>query len=324
MKEAKNKEAVLREKVQQYFNQKVREKFYRIEGVPQGGFNFHEAVFNYSDEEVERVKQLLSDALVQHLNLPARFYSLAEIKEKVKLYELKGLNEELDEQLFTPCEENYFMDVIDVDFEHPVYYYSMSTVLYNVSEQKTIGPVPFQIILTDEEYLYLLTEQLMYRDCFTFNRLQVKNPDLAAKITESTEKSYLGFLSMHHLPYLVLMDEVREDIEKWEGPAPFHVRLYGKDEIDRATYITAFVESRQVRIVLERMEYRVNISVFERLEDISADELMARLGAGNYDEMMKMFKRRFRGKKTLRSIREFLKMEKIAFKEDSFEVDFGE
>ena len=68
----------------------------------------------------------------------------------------------------------------------------------------------YGVELTDEEYLYLLTEQL-FDSCFSFNRLLLYKPELAREICNATD----GTATMYALnPYLIIMDEVVEDAKK--------------------------------------------------------------------------------------------------------------
>ena len=99
MKEMNERELALREKAQEFLNQKARVKHYRISGVfnEEYGDGDTWAIFEYTDEEVASLKHLFSEALVRYLNLPNKEYSLEEIKEEANLWELKGQIEELDE-----------------------------------------------------------------------------------------------------------------------------------------------------------------------------------------------------------------------------------
>ena len=325
MKEMNERELALREKAQEFLNQKARVKHYRISGVfnEEYGDGDTWAIFEYTDEEVARLKHLFSEALVSYLNLPNKEYSLEEIKEEANLWELKGQIEELDEMFFTPCEENYFMDPEDIDFEHPVYFYNMSCYVFNAEEKKVQGPAPFRIQLSDEEYVYLLTQQLMCRDNFTLNRLFEMNPKLAMKINRQAEDAYYGFMSFYRMPFLVTMDEVIEDVYQLDGPAPFRERLYEDDDFAFSTYTTAFVNSRKVRVVEECMRNLDYSIVFRVLSDISADELMQHLGASDYTDMIERVKLRFSGKEALNSFRGYLEAEGIAY-EYAMETREGE
>lgn len=98
MKEMNKRELALIEKAQEFLNQKARVKHYRISGVfnEEYGDGDTWAIFEYTDEEVARLKHLFSEALVSYLNLPNKEYSLEEIKEEANLWELKGQIEELN------------------------------------------------------------------------------------------------------------------------------------------------------------------------------------------------------------------------------------
>ena len=255
MKRIKEIEAAMKSKAQEFLNQKARVKHYRISGVfnEEYGDGDTWAIFEYTDEEVASLKHLFSEALVRYLNLPNKEYSLEEIKEEANLWELKGQIEELDELFFSPCEASYFMDPEDIDFEHPVYFYNMSCYVFNAEEKKVQGPAPFRFQLSDEEYVYLLTQQLMCRDNFTLNRLFEMNPELAMKINRQAEDAYYGFMSFYRMPFLVTMDEVIEDVYQLDGPAPFRERLYQDDDVTFSTFTISFVNSRKVRIVEECM-----------------------------------------------------------------------
>ena len=139
------------------------------------------------------------------------------------------------------------------------------------------------------------------------------NPKLAMKINRQAEDAYYGFMSFDRMPFLVTMDEVVNDAYLLDGPAPFHERLYENDDFAFSTYTTAYVESRNVRIVEECMwnfDYSI---VFRVLSDISADELMQHLGASDYKDMIERVKQRFSGKEALDSFREYLEAEGIAY-----------
>ena len=65
MKEMNERELALREKAQEFLNQKARVKHYRISGVfnEEYGDGDTWAIFEYTDEEVARLKHLFSEAL---------------------------------------------------------------------------------------------------------------------------------------------------------------------------------------------------------------------------------------------------------------------
>ena len=93
MKEMNERELAFRGKAQEFLNQKARVKHYRISGVfnEEYGDGDTWAIFEYTDEEVARLKHLFSEALVSYLNLPNKEYSLEEIKEEI----LKNMQEQV-------------------------------------------------------------------------------------------------------------------------------------------------------------------------------------------------------------------------------------
>jgi hypothetical protein len=77
----------------------------------------------------------------------------------------------------------------------------------------------FSVELTDEEYIYLLTEQLIDRSPNTYNRLVFDRPDLAEKICGIAELSFFDDYEIGGNPYLIIFDELLEDAEAIDGPA---------------------------------------------------------------------------------------------------------
>lgn len=307
-------DAKAKERAQAFLARKERVKYYIVEGSDaDGGDGCQCGEFCFTDEEVARIKQLMSDAYVKYMNLPAGEYSMEQIQEEVGFWELQGQIDELDELLFTPCEEDFFMSLDKIELDNPVYYYQMSCHIFNEAKRKMEAPIPFRMILTDEEYVQLLTLQLMYRKELSFNYLFKMNKQLACKINDWAAGVFWKHQSLMHCPYVVTLDEIREDAFRVDGPEPMLQTLSEDDSIDFSTYVTAFMERRTVRVEKEIMDNRVyELSVY-RVEDISADELTARLGATDYEEMMKKLKSRFKGKSAYEKFRAFLDAEKIAY-----------
>ena len=315
------REAAFRNKAQEFLNQKARVKHYKITGVFNEAYGDGDtfAIFEYSDEEVDRLKHLFSEAFMSYLELPAKEYTLEEIEEEVNLWELKGEIEELDELFFTPCEENYFMDPLYIDFEHPVYFYSMSSYIYNTDSQKMEGPAPFRIMLSDEEYVYLLTQQLMHREDFTQNRLFDMNTELAIKINRQAENAYWGCMSLHRMPFLVTMDEIVADAYQLDGPAPFHKRLYDDYTGTVETHHVLHVKSRRVCMLKEEINKVDHSIMCYTLKEISADELMARLEVFDYEAMAAEICKRFYDKNGYKQFRTFLDDMKIVYVVDDYQ-----
>ena len=101
-------DAKAKERAQEFLAQKERVKHYIVEGSDaDGGGGCRCGEFCFTDEEVTRIKQLMSDAYVKYMNLPAGEYSMEQIQEEIGFGELQGQIDELDDLLFTPCEENF-------------------------------------------------------------------------------------------------------------------------------------------------------------------------------------------------------------------------
>ena len=307
-------DAKTKERAQVFLAQKERVKHYIVEGCDaDGGGGCRCGEFCFTDEEVIRIKQLMSEAYVKYMNLPAGDYSMEQIQEEVGIWELQGQIDELDDLLFTPCEEDFFMTLEKIQLDNPVYYYQMSCHIFNEEKRKMEAPIPFRMILTDEEYVQLLTLQLMYRKELSFNYLFKMNKQLACKVNDWAACVFWERQSLMYCPYVVTLDEIREDAFLVDGPEPMLQTLSEDDSIDFSTYVTAFMERRTVRVEKEIMDNRVcELSVY-RLGDISADELMVRLGETDYEGMMKKLKSLFKGKSAYEKFRAFLDAEKIAY-----------
>lgn len=306
-------DANAKERAQAFLAQKERANHYMVEGSDaDGGDGYRCGEFCYTDEEVARIKQLMSEAYVRYMNVPAGEYSMEQILKEVNLCELKGIVDELDGLLFTPCEDEYFMNPEKIDLDHPVHYYRMTCHVFNEAKRK-VEAMPFRMILTDEEYVHLLALQLMYRKELSFNRLFCMHQKLALKINNWANGVFWAHSSFMHCPYVVIMDEIREDAFLVDGPEPMKQHLYEHDDFEFSFYIAAFMERRTVRVEKEIMNNRVSELSVYALKEISADELMTRLGASDYTDMMKKLKKRFSGKGGFEKFKAYLDTEKIAY-----------
>ena len=142
-----------KERAQAFLAQKERVNYYMVEGNDaDGGDGYRCGGFCYTDEEVARIKLLMSEAYVRYMNLPVGEYSMEQIQEDVNFWELQGQIEELDDMLFTPCEDEFFMKPEKIHLDNPVHYYRMTCHVFCGSKQK-VEALPFRMILTDEEYV---------------------------------------------------------------------------------------------------------------------------------------------------------------------------
>jgi hypothetical protein len=103
-----------------------------------------------------------------------------------------------------------------IDLNTPLHAYLFSGYRYDVNTQ-TMDTHRYyrRVVLTDEEYLYLLTEHVNDR-YFTFNRLLLLNAPLAQKICAATADVDSTMVASTN-PYLILMDEVASDMETIVG-----------------------------------------------------------------------------------------------------------
>jgi hypothetical protein len=216
--EVSNLNSRFSERAQEFLAQKERVKYYIVEGYDaDGGDGYRCGELCLTDVEVARVRQLMSDAYVLYMDLPAGCYSMEQIQKEVGLWELQGQIDELDNLLFSPCEKDFFMSPEKIQLDNPVYYYQMSCHIFNEAKGLVEAPIPFRMILTDEEYVRLLSLQLKYREEFSFNNLFKMDKELALKINEWATCVFWKNASLMHCPFVVTLDEIREDAFRIDG-----------------------------------------------------------------------------------------------------------
>ena len=94
----------------------------------------------------------------------------------------------------------------------PRYLYSMSLFYWDSSDEKLSERIHFRVELSHEEYLYLLTEQLVRTNGFSYNDLVVERPELTQKIQKEIKAlTFKGLVPSKHYPFLVIFDEVLAD-----------------------------------------------------------------------------------------------------------------
>ena len=217
---AANKRIQAEEKAKAYFyNQKKRKSRYAFIGK----FNDEEfedsddgilmSTRHYSHKEISHIAQLFVDVYNKVKPSKESASTLEEVCHKIRLCELEGYNNELDKlfESFKDLEATlYYIDL------QPRYEYEMSCYFWNPSKQKMTKRFSFHTELTDEEYIYLLTGQLIDRSADSFNRLVFERPELARKISESAKSYYFDDLETKGFPYLIILDEIIFDAEKIE------------------------------------------------------------------------------------------------------------
>lgn len=209
IKYIKRKTAECEAKAREFFATKNRSKFYKA--IFNGRFGVDDDAeyvryIRYDDNEVERVKQLLVEVWNTDMDDDLKIQDYQDVED---YYELPGLNKELDDLLFDRIEGN----LMTIDLDTPHYLYNMICRGFDEKEQKMMGPVAFGMELEDEEYIYLLTQQLLDDLGFTFNRLLLYNPRLAQKISDRADGCFNDYLFLNHVPYLIDFEEVRRDVK---------------------------------------------------------------------------------------------------------------
>lgn len=162
----------------------------------------------YTDEEVQRIKELFVELWNQSPTDPdihANTYDDIP-QQELTFSEFGELNAELDALVWERGSDLNF-NANRLDLQSSVHAYQFSTWEYDPEKKEMGFWSRYRVILTDEEYLYLLTEQL-FDDYFSFNRLILTNPSLAQWICAATDGD--GTI-MRYRPYLILLDEVQED-----------------------------------------------------------------------------------------------------------------
>lgn len=269
-----------------FYNQKQRKPFYCAEGSTCDDCCSHqEAFFHFTDEEIAHIKTLIIDEANKSGDSQQPISTVNEALEVFSFGDLFAENEELRHLLQERCEE-VNLDLENIDFDTPCYFYKFSILFFDYEENKPIGPLPTEIILSDEDYLTLLTHQLMNREYFNFNSLLVSHPDLARKLNSSTTFGTIR-------PFTILFDEVRADAEAIDGPAPTFVEIVTDCNDARLFHVLAQVESRVLTIVEEEMVQSHLFSEQRILDNIDVNKVMQHLEAKDYPEMFDKLSKAF-------------------------------
>ena len=205
------------------FSQKKRKPYFTFTGIYDTD-DAGEMIYSTNSLRVDlpHIIQLFIDTYNKQNPSDSPVTTIDEVSKKCHLYELQGLNPELDKFL------DYFNDLGMLLYEiDPTerYRYSMSFYYWDSIKQRMSKRESFSIELSDEEYIYLLTEQLLYQSHDSFNRLVFDKPDIARKISDEAHVEYYEHIHIGNNPYLIILDEVLEDAEAIDGPAPKCVSL---------------------------------------------------------------------------------------------------
>ena len=247
----------------------------------------------YTDDEVQRIKQLFVELYNTYLEDPSMavnsFEELAD--DYCTSSETEGGNDELDALVWKRAEEDDFY-AKSIDLLHPVHSYRFREWEYLPHKDEMGRKLVHSVILTDEEYLYLLTQQLMDRH-FSFNRLLLVNPRLAQKICDATDGDEM-FPSFS--PYLILMDEVVKDMEQILGHEPVDDELCSYNEDGHSYHAHMIVEKDKMEVYWEDLpdgDFAMEHLTQGRVKGIDAKAVRKLFGAADYEEMLERIKERF-------------------------------
>ena len=250
----------------------------------------YRSLIAYTEEEIKRIKELIVEVWNnEDPNSPIQ--SVDDIDD-FNLSEWEGLNDELDELLFERAAWNDFV-MTDLDMDHPVHAYRFRTWKYSKrTDEMEKYKGGQRVILTDEEYLYLLTEQLFDR-YFSFNRLLLYNAPLAQKICHATDGD---FMIEAMAPYLIIMTEVVEDMEAINGHDPVDDELCSHYDDNHSYHAHMIIERDKMEIYWEDLpadDFMLERMTSGRVCDIDAKAVLKLFEAKDYVDLLARIKERF-------------------------------
>ena len=302
-----------------FFNHKERKTFYLFSGTGWDGFgNDFEAAyyFSYTQAEINHFVQLFVDLYnedVESEDDKAR--TLDDVIDCIDLCEFEGDNPEID-KLLEHCRDNR-VDLRYID-STPRYLYTMSYFYWDARNNRISNRCRFKVELTDEEYLYLLIEQLLdfksFNYHFNYNILKKENPQLAIKIENGIDWTD-GYCSLYELnTFLIIFDEILTDAEAIEGPLNTQIELYFDNSNQK--WYRAIVRNEGHQLILEEEKESFHRQVY--LNEIDADKVMNCLSANDYPNMFMKLKQRYHDADALSSIRSWLDFHEISYKTPQF------
>lgn len=138
----------------------------------------------YTDEEVTRIKELLLDVYNSTAEQPAATFEQMPQDDISALY---GKSKELDALLWDRAAEHHVF-ATRISLDNPRKFYRVTYVEYDMEERAFEEEEPANLCLSDEQYLYLLTEMLFSLKTtynpFTFVDLARYNPNFAQYIAD--------------------------------------------------------------------------------------------------------------------------------------------
>ena len=190
-----------------FYYRKNTEPYYWVTGAGGVGFSDdNEGFVNISDVEVARIKQIVIDAANSHEESEETISSFQEALEIVQFRHLFRTNNELFNMLQERLND-IEIGLPDIDFDTRYYEIKFSVICYSYRDNSLKLPKNVYVKLTEEEYLSLLENVLIYQEGYTYNRLMKDNPELVSKLYKDLMFDY----EIYDMPYIILFDEALED-----------------------------------------------------------------------------------------------------------------
>ncbi len=300
-------------KAQAYLAKKDRKTYYVFSGSHNydGDDSPCAYYYEYTPEQIAHIAQLSVDVYNKEFASENPVTTFEAMLNDIAFAELPAYDSELDEVIARCEDDNMYLEKIALPPRHR---YAMSYFCWHQRSKKMSPQCPFLAELTDDEYLYLLTEQLADRELFTFNCLQEMNPELAVKISDEADGNIGGGIMHNGMPFMVLLDEVLADVEAIDGPVPDFVELYDGDTDNHLHHVIVNTNNRQMTLMDEEVRNDIP-EVNGWLGEIDADVVMQRLQASDYPDMLQKLADRFKGPSSFADMKAWLDAEKIIYKE---------
>ena len=300
-------------KAREVMKNKERKTYFIFSGSSNFEFDDTEREYylEYTEDEISRIKNLFIEAYNDGLDPEECLSTIKEVEDSIGLDELKGYHEDLDKLIDRCWDLGFYLHHIDF---HPRHLYTMSVLFWSPYKEEMSDRIAFRVELSDEEYEYLLARQFS-DELFTFNRLIGEKPELAYKISDAADGCIGGGITNNGHPMLILFDEVLSDVESVDGPYCRNIQLFEDYSNDHQIHVVASTAGRKLTILREDWKDCKPAAPDQKLDEISADEVMKRLGAKNYYYMLQKLCERFNASTALDDIKAWLIQENLSFKE---------
>ena len=295
------------------YNHKVRKPYYTFSGVcdDEEGDEMKLSL-HFPHDKFNNIIRLFIDVYNKKNPSNSPVTTIDELKQNCRLYELKGINPKLD--TFFKKIDDYGLLLYEIESQ-PHYYYKMSYYFWNSVEQKMSKRYSFTSELSDDEYLLLLTEQLLNRLSNSYNRLVFDHPDLAEKISGDAESLYYDDTKIDSNPYLIIFDEVLEDAEAIDGPASVSDELYFDNRLHSQYCICAHTDGHKLTICEDDWTETIPIAELRNLENIDADKVQKLAKARNYSQMLVFLKKHCKSSSAFEDIKAWLDSNHLTYNE---------